>query len=134
MLIPSHRWIQIQHGFKIQHFFRIKFWCLKIKSWPVFGVQLLLLSFISRCVDDFCDPLRMSSASVTDLMICAPWDTQIFSCLADGRDHTPCCSRKSIPPICQVQNSNKVYCKLVACTGFCQGVWFFYLTIPLAVY
>ena len=56
----------------------------------------------SRCVDNFCDPMSMSSATVADLMICAPWDTQIFSCLADGKDHTPCCSRKAIPPICQV--------------------------------
>ena len=29
-------------------------------------------------------------------MICAPWDTEMFHCLADGRDHTPCCAAKQV--------------------------------------
>lgn len=62
-----------------------------------------------RCVDKFCDPRSMSDADVTDLMICAPWDTEIFSCLADGKDHSPCCAARQIPPICQVKTILNLY-------------------------
>ena len=44
----------------------------------------------------FCDPRQVASASLSDLMICAPWDTEMFRCLADGRDHTPCCAAKQV--------------------------------------
>lgn len=53
------------------------------------------------CVDKFCDARNVATAGLSDLMICAPWDTEMFHCLADGRDHTPCCARKQIPPLCQ---------------------------------
>jgi hypothetical protein len=28
----------------------------------------------------------------------------MFACLADGKDHSPCCAAKQIPPICQVKD------------------------------
>lgn len=62
----------------------------------------------AECVNKFCDPKNVAAASVSDLMICAPWDTEVFACLADGRDHSPCCAAKQIPPICQELCSGKV--------------------------
>ena len=35
------------------------------------------------------------------MMICAPWDSEMFGCLADGRDHSGCCARVGLPPLCQ---------------------------------
>jgi len=55
----------------------------------------------TSCVEKFCDPTSVSDVRVPDMMICAPWDTEIFSCLADGQDHTPCCKSKRLPLICQ---------------------------------
>eukprot|EP00090_Calanus_glacialis_P031499 TRINITY_DN5209_c0_g1_i1.p1 TRINITY_DN5209_c0_g1~~TRINITY_DN5209_c0_g1_i1.p1 ORF type:complete len:1460 (-),score=250.05 TRINITY_DN5209_c0_g1_i1:454-4833(-) len=60
------------------------------------------------CVDRFCDPRNVASSQLTDLMICAPWDTEMFQCLADGKDHTPCCAAKQIPPLCQELCSGNV--------------------------
>ena len=60
-----------------------------------------MISLFCRCLDTFCDPLKVSKVSTHDLMKCAPWDTEMFRCLADGKDHTPCCSEKRVPPLCQ---------------------------------
>ena len=60
------------------------------------------------CVDKFCDPHSLAFVEQTDLMICAPWDSEIFSCLADGRDHTPCCIARQVPPACHKMCSGKV--------------------------
>ena len=38
---PHTGGIKFNTASKFNIFFRIKFWCLKIKSWPIFGVQLL---------------------------------------------------------------------------------------------
>ena len=38
-----------------------------------------------RCIDKFCDPRNVGTAELTDMMICAPWDTEMFSCLAGGK-------------------------------------------------
>ena len=59
-------------------------------------------------MDRFCDPRNVASSQLTDLMICAPWDTEMFQCLADGKDHTPCCAAKQIPPLCQELCSGNV--------------------------
>ena len=67
-----------------------------------FLAKLTTKSLCPRCLDKFCDPSKLDRISVPDMMICAPWDTEVFSCLADGRDHTPCCAAKDIPPVCQV--------------------------------
>ena len=40
---------------------------------------------IFRCIDKFCDPRNVGTAELTDMMICAPWDTEMFSCLAGGK-------------------------------------------------
>eukprot|EP00102_Acyrthosiphon_pisum_P023276 XP_016660486.1 PREDICTED: Ig-like and fibronectin type-III domain-containing protein 2 [Acyrthosiphon pisum] len=55
----------------------------------------------SACLDKLCDPSRSDVAEVTDLMICAPWASQTFSCLTNGIDHTPCCRARGLPPLCQ---------------------------------
>jgi hypothetical protein len=54
----------------------------------------------NRCVDKFCDPVRTSDISLPDLMICAPWASDSFSCLANGIDHSDCCSSRGLPPSC----------------------------------
>ena len=41
-------------------------------------------------------------------MICAPWDTEMFHCLADGRDHTPCCAAKQVDDVEQNDTNDKV--------------------------
>jgi hypothetical protein len=67
---------------------------------------ILNIICLYRCVNKFCDPKSVGEASVSDLMICAPWDTEMFACLADGKDHSPCCAAKQIPPICQVKGES----------------------------
>ena len=54
----------------------------------------------NRCVDKFCDPIRTSEVSLPDLMICAPWASDSFSCLANGIDHSKCCESRGLPPQC----------------------------------
>ena len=54
-----------------------------------------------RCLNNFCDPHNVAHITQEDMMICAPWDTQIFGCLVSGVDHTPCCSEKGLPQHCQ---------------------------------
>lgn len=56
--------------------------------------------FFIRCVDKFCDPIRTADVSLPDLMICAPWASDSFSCLANGIDHTACCESRGLPPAC----------------------------------
>lgn len=53
-----------------------------------------------RCVDKFCDPIRTADVSLPDLMICAPWASDSFSCLANGIDHTACCKSRGLPEPC----------------------------------
>ncbi|XP_030759730.1 Ig-like and fibronectin type-III domain-containing protein 1 isoform X2 [Sitophilus oryzae] len=53
------------------------------------------------CLDKLCDPLEADKVEITDLMICAPWAQDTFSCLTNGIDHTPCCKAKGLPDICQ---------------------------------
>ncbi|XP_017783380.1 PREDICTED: Ig-like and fibronectin type-III domain-containing protein 2 isoform X2 [Nicrophorus vespilloides] len=53
------------------------------------------------CVDKLCDPSLADTAEITDLMICAPWAADTFSCLTNGMDHTPCCKARGLPEICQ---------------------------------
>lgn len=51
-------------------------------------------------MDKFCDPVRTADVSLPDLMICAPWASDSFSCLADGKDHTSCCRSRGLPDAC----------------------------------
>ncbi|KAJ3623708.1 hypothetical protein MTP99_017378 [Tenebrio molitor] len=53
------------------------------------------------CVNKLCDPALADTAEITDLMICAPWATDTFSCLTNGLDHTPCCKARGLPELCQ---------------------------------
>lgn len=56
---------------------------------------------VGRCLDKLCSIPQSSVAEVTDLMICAPWSRQTFSCLANGMDHRPCCRARGLPDLCQ---------------------------------
>lgn len=60
------------------------------------------------CVHNLCDPEEVQNAEITDLMICAPWATETFSCLTNGMDHTPCCKARGLPPLCQQLCSGNV--------------------------
>lgn len=53
------------------------------------------------CVHKLCDPSVAHMAEITDLMICAPWAGETFSCLTNGMDHTPCCKARGLPELCQ---------------------------------
>lgn len=53
------------------------------------------------CINKLCDPVSAAGAEITDLMICAPWAADTFSCLTNGLDHTPCCKARGLPEICQ---------------------------------
>lgn len=53
------------------------------------------------CVHKLCDPSVAHMAEITDLMICAPWAADTFSCLTNGMDHTPCCKARGLPELCQ---------------------------------
>nr|CAD7603648.1 unnamed protein product [Timema genevievae] len=55
----------------------------------------------SSCVDKLCDPALSDITEVTDLMICAPWAADTFSCLTNGVDHTGCCKARGLPQQCQ---------------------------------
>ncbi|KAK9885475.1 hypothetical protein WA026_010967 [Henosepilachna vigintioctopunctata] len=46
------------------------------------------------CINKLCDPAETDSVEITDLMICAPWASDTFSCLTKGIDHTPCCKER----------------------------------------
>lgn len=52
------------------------------------------------CVTKLCDPKMTTQIEIPDLMICAPWTADVFTCLADGKDHTPCCRERGIPSPC----------------------------------
>ena len=34
------------------------------------------------------------------MIVCAPWASEAFSCLADGNDHTDCCRSRGLPDVC----------------------------------
>ena len=53
------------------------------------------------CLDSPCDPHKVTKVSTHDLMKCALWDTEMFRYLADGRDHSPRCIERKVPPLCQ---------------------------------
>lgn len=55
----------------------------------------------NNCLDKFCDPSLANTAGITDLMICAPWANDSFSCMTNGIDHTPCCKARGLPVLCQ---------------------------------
>ncbi|XP_065582217.1 Ig-like and fibronectin type-III domain-containing protein 1 [Artemia franciscana] len=52
------------------------------------------------CVDKFCDPVKSGATTLPELMICAPWAKESFSCLANEIDHSACCKARGLPPIC----------------------------------
>lgn len=53
------------------------------------------------CLDKLCDPSLAMGAEIPDLMICAPWASDTFTCLTNGLDHTPCCKARGLPDLCQ---------------------------------
>lgn len=55
----------------------------------------------TTCLDKLCDIPKSALAEVTDLMICAPWARQTFTCLANGADHRACCRARGLPALCQ---------------------------------
>ncbi|XP_015790397.1 Ig-like and fibronectin type-III domain-containing protein 1 [Tetranychus urticae] len=55
---------------------------------------------LDRCVDILCDPVRADEATITDIMICAPWANITFKCMASGIDHTDCCRERGVSSTC----------------------------------
>lgn len=52
------------------------------------------------CLDKLCDPAASALVEVPDLMVCAPWAAETFACLANGKDHSPCCRARGLPRPC----------------------------------
>lgn len=61
---------------------------------------------LDRCIEILCDPVKTDEASLTDLMICAPWANVTFKCVANGVDHSGCCQQRGVS---------------VGCLDFCRG-------------
>lgn len=57
-------------------------------------------SMLQRCVDVLCDPVAVDQATLTDLMICAPWANITFKCSASNVDHSSCCEQRGVAPNC----------------------------------
>ena len=55
---------------------------------------------LGLCVDILCDPLRADEATLTDMMICAPWTNITFKCMASGVDHSECCKERGVSQTC----------------------------------
>ena len=52
------------------------------------------------CVDLMCDPLSLPAVEMGDMVKCAPFDREMFTCLADARDQRPSCAQRGIPAAC----------------------------------
>ncbi|XP_022644548.1 Ig-like and fibronectin type-III domain-containing protein 1 isoform X2 [Varroa destructor] len=61
-----------------------------------------------RCLRTMCDPSHAHEATLTDIMICAPWANVTFSCMANDIDHSDCCRRRGIPNDCLYFCTGKV--------------------------
>ena len=57
-------------------------------------------TMLQRCIDVMCDPVVADEATLTDLMICAPWANVTFKCSASGIDHSSCCEQRGVSPNC----------------------------------
>ncbi|XP_050727678.1 Ig-like and fibronectin type-III domain-containing protein 1 isoform X2 [Eriocheir sinensis] len=52
-----------------------------------------------RCLRNLCDPSNRY-INEPDMIVCAPWATEAFSCLANDMDHSDCCRERGLPPLC----------------------------------
>ena len=52
------------------------------------------------CIDQYCDPLNLATASLKDMVVCAPWAGEMFGCLTDQKDHRPCCATRGVSEAC----------------------------------
>ena len=94
----NHHWGAYFYNDRIIHVYCISLWCFSSvfilsHSWtthPCFWTNNW------RCIDKFCDPRHIGTVELTDMMICAPWDTEVFSCLAGGRWEENVKTRQSI--------------------------------------
>ncbi|CAG2122835.1 unnamed protein product, partial [Medioppia subpectinata] len=59
---------------------------------------------LDRCLNTLCDPTQADTASLSDLMICAPWANVTFKCMSmetteEGfTDHSNCCEQRGVSP------------------------------------
>lgn len=84
----------------LKHFWRWNFNAKKLFSKLALFRHLVALLVVFSCLNKLCDPVEAAIAEVTDLMICAPWTSQTFSCLTNGIDHTDCCKSQGLPDSC----------------------------------
>lgn len=52
-----------------------------------------------RCTQNLCDP-NTRYITEPDMIVCAPWAAETFSCLANDVDHSDCCLERGLPPLC----------------------------------
>ena len=52
------------------------------------------------CIEQYCDPLNLADSSLKDMVMCAPWAGDMFSCLTDQKDHRPCCATRGVSEGC----------------------------------
>ncbi|XP_069163347.1 Ig-like and fibronectin type-III domain-containing protein 2 [Procambarus clarkii] len=73
-----------------------------------------------RCLRNLCDPSN-KYISEPDMIVCAPWATEAFSCLANDYDHSDCCKERGLPPLCVelcTGNVTKIDYKYFRCVDY----------------
>lgn len=73
-----------------------------------------------RCLRNLCDPSQRY-ISEPDMIVCAPWATEAFSCLANDVDHSDCCQARGMPPLCVelcTGNVTKIDYKYFRCVDY----------------
>lgn len=91
-LLTTKKW-SISWGDVIESRYNIMYLCIN-------KTEHLNWILIFSCLNKLCDPVEAAITEVTDLMICAPWTSQTFSCLTNGIDHTDCCKSQGLPDSC----------------------------------
>lgn len=73
-----------------------------------------------RCLQNLCNPSNLY-ISEPDMIVCAPWATEAFSCLANNYDHSDCCRARGMPPVCVelcTGNVTKIDYKYFRCVDY----------------
>ncbi|KAA0200274.1 hypothetical protein HAZT_HAZT000766 [Hyalella azteca] len=73
-----------------------------------------------RCLTNLCNPHNDRIAE-PDMIVCAPWAQEAFSCLAGDYDHSDCCRQRGLPDVCVelcTGNVQKIDYKYFRCVDY----------------
>lgn len=65
----------------------------------IFTFNLVCLVVMLRCLTKLCNP-HNERIDEPDMIVCAPWAQEAFSCLAGDYDHSDCCRQRGLPDVC----------------------------------